>query len=93
MTDEIAVVLFFLSNLTDIWTTNLVLKKGGREMNPFVRMFMRSFGDNWWITKMMVAAIIAVVVAMNGSLTMLAWLSIPFFAVSAWNYNVWRKMK
>jgi hypothetical protein len=35
----------------DIVTTNSIISKGGRELNPLMAYFMVHLGDWWWIPK------------------------------------------
>lgn len=45
-------VVFVLLQIADVWTTNKVLARGGREKNPIVRFLMRLFGQLWWVPKL-----------------------------------------
>ena len=48
-------LLLFLSivalSFTDVFLTNSILDKGGGELNPVVRWYMKLAGSNWWKVK------------------------------------------
>lgn len=89
-------VSFTIATLADIVTTNLVLSKGGRELNGVVVWFMGCLGRFWWLPKAAVAA------AFFGALD--AWpdndalrygvgvAAIVTALVAARNYAIYRRM-
>ncbi|WP_417255369.1 DUF5658 family protein [Celeribacter halophilus] len=49
-------IAFAIATLADIVTTNLVLSKGGRELNGIVAWFMERLGRFWWLPKALITA-------------------------------------
>ena len=56
-------VLLVLLQLPDIWTTNIILAAGGRELNPIIRHLQRRLGRWWWLPKLLLALVGAFVFA------------------------------
>jgi hypothetical protein len=54
LTAGLAVLLVVLQ-IPDIWTTNVILAAGGRELNPVVRVMQRRLGRWWWLPKLLLA--------------------------------------
>lgn len=50
-------IAFAITTLSDIITTNLVLSKGGREINGIVAWFMGKLGKLWWTPKALLAVV------------------------------------
>lgn len=57
------VVFFVLSAIDAVTTYEVIHQPGGKELNPFMRMMMRVFGNDWWIAKMILALGIGAVLA------------------------------
>lgn len=53
MTD--AIIAYAVANLADILSTNYLLRRGGRELNPVMRWAMDKFGKAWVIPKLALA--------------------------------------
>ena len=53
--DDIALLVFALAQIADVYTTLRVLKLGGVELNPIVRFFMDRFGIGWAFIKLAIA--------------------------------------
>lgn len=49
--------LVLLLQVVDVWTTNRILARRGRELNPLVRWLIRHLGRWWWISKAPVLAL------------------------------------
>lgn len=63
----LAALLVFLQ-VPDILTTNAIIARGGRELNPLMRLCMRldaAWGLPWWLPKMTLAS--------GGAWTLAAW--------------------
>ena len=87
----LAVLLLVLAFL-DAWTTLRILKNGGRELNPVVRLAMRYMGNE---PAMAVKLLITVVLAYAGRnhTAALLPLVVLHLAVVANNFNQMRKLK
>ena len=59
----------------DILSTNAILARGGRELNPVVRAFMR-LGRWWWLPKVAVCAWAAWLIAAMGVVEAVACLAV-----------------
>jgi len=46
---------FAVAQAADIFSTNRLLSKGGRELNPVMRFLMDRLGDKWWVGKLLMA--------------------------------------
>lgn len=51
------VFLLMLLQVLDVVSTNRVLRRGGREFNPFVLWIMQRLGRAWWLPKLALAAV------------------------------------
>nr|WP_209280120.1 DUF5658 family protein [Desulfobaculum xiamenense] len=47
--------MFVALQVADVWSTNRILLRGGRELNPVVRWLMRACGRWWWVPKIVIA--------------------------------------
>ncbi|WP_029893602.1 DUF5658 family protein [Desulfohalovibrio reitneri] len=55
MLDWLLAALTAVLQVPDILTTNALLSRGGRELNPGVRLLMRLFRRRWWWAKLAIA--------------------------------------
>jgi len=51
VTFELSIILFVVASLLDVVSTNKLLSKGGRELNPVIAFIMKHTGKHWWIGK------------------------------------------
>lgn len=66
MLNIILFVLFMSFQVADVVTTNEVLSKGGREVNPIAAWMMAQFGKHWWVPKVIIAIVAGVILAKMG---------------------------
>jgi hypothetical protein len=62
-TTAIVAVLIILVSYADYWTTQRVLARGSRELNPLVKRMFQRFGWDWAIIKVAAHIAIALFVA------------------------------
>lgn len=90
----LAVALVALQ-IPDIVTTNQIIKAGGRELNPLVRLLMK-LGALWWVPKFVVAVVCAWIFITAGDednrWAMIAVVAI-YLAVVFSNYRQVRRLK
>ncbi len=61
MTKRIMLLTFILLQLTDVLTTNSLMAAGGRELNPVMAAAIANCGSFWWLPKLVVALICALI--------------------------------
>jgi hypothetical protein len=80
----IAILLTFMA--ADVFITNAIINKGGKELNPVVRWFMDTFGAWWFLPKIFVTACaIAIFAYINLYTFGLIFANIVYAGVLAWN--------
>lgn len=79
-------IIFILLCMIDTLTTVYILSKGGRELNPVIRFFMKFAGQEWWILKFgMDMAIILVCSIFDNGIYALYGATGVMFVVVIWN--------
>ncbi|WOI30030.1 DUF5658 family protein [Sulfitobacter dubius] len=92
MFDLATFLALLAAQIADVVTTNRVLAKGGREVNPVMRWIMDKTGDQWAVIKVAAALFFAVVLWAIGmawaiwNITALTW------AVALLNWRTLRDM-
>lgn len=90
MTD-ILIVLAFLGQLADAATTLHILKRGGRELNPFLRLPMDRVGV---VPVLMAKVFLMVCIALWAASEGLTWL-VALVAIAGWGAAAlnWRRIR
>jgi len=79
-----ALIAYLIANILDIVSTNLVLKRGGVELNPILRSAMDKFGKSWFIPKFALAGI-ALGIFLYFDLIWAVWAGTAFYGLIALN--------
>jgi len=90
MTGYILLAALVLLQVADVKTTNDVISRGGRELNPVVKAFMKIFGKAWeWVKSAVVIALGVFLLYLQTtiSLVVLAGLVLLYAWVVWHNYN------
>jgi hypothetical protein len=69
----------------DVVTTNYILEKGGRELNPLMAYFMSNLGDYWWVPKAVMTLGVAWVTLIIGKPSVLIVVIVIQGLVVMWN--------
>lgn len=69
MFDLLTFLALLAAQIADVATTNRILARGGRELNPVMCWIMDKTGDQWAVVKVVLALIVAVVLWASG----MAW--------------------
>lgn len=67
-----AIIAYVVVNVLDVVSTNYLLKRGGRELNPVMRWAMGKFGKAWVIPKMGLAGA-ALAIFLHFDLLYMVW--------------------
>lgn len=79
---EPVLIAYIMANLADIVSTNKVLRRGGRELNPVMRWAMEKFGKFWVVPKLALAGFAAAMILLYGDMWML-WAATALYAFVA----------
>lgn len=78
------VILLILCYL-DVMTTNAILGRGGKELNPLMVFFMAHLGDCWWVPKAVMTIGVAWVTLIIGKPSVLVIVIVIQALVVMWN--------
>ena len=88
----VALSLWCVLQLLDIWSTKIALARGARELNPIIAWCMKNLGQHGWIVfKLVVAGICAGLLLHLDAIWMLWVLNALFVGVVYWNFRVLKK--
>jgi len=91
-----ALIAYLIANILDIVSTNLVLKRGGVELNPVMRWAMKEFGDEWYVFKLLIAIAPPTILLLSGVTWAEEgiWVCAAVYAiVAASNFRTARKLR
>ena len=92
MFDLLTFLALLAAQIADVVTTNRVLAKGGRELNPVMRWIMDKTGDQWAVVKVVLALIVAVVLWASGMAWAIWIITALTWAVALLNWRTLRGM-
>ena len=79
--------------VADIYLTNKILAKGGRELNPLMRWCMDKLGENWMMPKVIFTLCVLAVFFTFPSPTPLIAICVAQGAIVLWNVKEYWKGK
>lgn len=89
-----AVIAYVIANLLDIASTNLVLKRGGRELNPILRWAMEALEGGWPLVKIGFAGAALALLTASFDEVWPIWAGAAVYGLVAINnFRVARRMK
>lgn len=83
-----ALAFYALGIVADVITTNKLLDRGGRELNPVPRFFQEKLGTSWWLAKA-VLNVIAALIALYTGFPVLLWIGGALSLLVAWSNHNW----
>ena len=91
--DLITILALLAVQIADVWTTNRILERGGRELNPFIRWIMDKTGDQWPFFKVTAALALAAAIWLYGEFWTVWLITAPTALIALNNWRVLRGMQ
>ncbi len=93
MYELVTILALFAVQIADVWTTNQILARGGRELNPIMKWIMDKTGDQWSVVKVAAALIVAAFLWADGNISAVWIITVITGLVALNNYRVLRGMR